>query len=82
MTTTLQPIRRAVTTVEVTIRDIDVLERILFAAMVDVIRELHKYDDSRIGQDYAFEARMERETIRTLQTKLEQAREQIREAKK
>jgi hypothetical protein len=69
---TIQKITRRTTRVELNGREIAILEACLFDGMVRLLKDSKEFDPIEEADDaYATEARMESETIRGLQRKLE-----------
>jgi hypothetical protein len=74
--TTLAPIRRTTVSVELTKRELAVLDSALFDAMVRLLTDSKSFDiTDRMDNEYLFEARMESDTIRAIQRKLDAARD-------
>jgi hypothetical protein len=75
---TLQPIRKRTTRIEVSARELAILEACLFDGMVRLLKDSKQFDPIEADDDaYATEARMESETIRGLQRKMEFAHKMI-----
>jgi hypothetical protein len=75
---TIQKITRRTTRVELNGREIAILEACLFDGMVRLLKDSKQFDPIEEADDaYATEARMESETIRGLQRKMEFAQRMI-----
>jgi hypothetical protein len=76
---TLQRITRKTTRIELSGREIAILDACLFDAMVRLLKDSKQFDPIEEEDDaYATEARMEAEAIKGLQRKLEFATAMIR----
>lgn len=73
MITELKPIRKRSTQVELSHKELEIIQRFLFRSLVEVMQELNTYRE--IPQHDAFykEAKAERETIIRLQMKIDSA---------
>jgi hypothetical protein len=72
---TIQKITRRTTRVELTGRELAILEACLFDGMVRLLTDSKQFDPVEEADDaYAMEARAEADTIRGIQRKLEFAR--------
>jgi hypothetical protein len=75
---TLQPIRKRTTRIEVSVRELAIIEACLFDGMVRLLKDSKQFDPVEERDDaYAMEARAEAETIRGLQRKMEFAHKMI-----
>jgi len=73
MITTLKPIRKPAMQVELSKREMEVISRFMFTAMVDVLREMNTYRETPVHDPFYTEAKAERDTIRRLQMKIDSA---------
>ena len=75
---TIQKITKKTTRIEVTAREVALLEACMFDGMVRLLKDSKQFDPIEEADDaYAMEARAEADTIRAIQRKLEFARKMI-----
>lgn len=72
-TATLKPIRKRAATLELTEREMQVVSRLLFAGMVELMREIKQYRDIPAHDAFHAEAMQEKDTIRRAQMKIDGA---------
>lgn len=73
MITELKPIRRSVATVELSKKELEIIQRVMFRALVDTLQELNTYRETPVHDPFYTEAKAERDTIRRLQMKVDSA---------
>ncbi len=73
MIATLKPIRKPAMQVELSKREMEIISRFMFTAMVEVMQEMKTYRDNPVHDAFHAEAKTERDTIRRLQMKIDSA---------
>lgn len=80
MIATIKPIRKPAKQVELSARELEIISRFMFTAMVDVLREMNTYRENTVHDAFYAEAKAERDTIRRIQMKIESAMIDIQES--
>lgn len=73
MITELKPIRKRATQVELSHKELEIIQRFLFRSLVEVMQELNTYREVPHHDAFYKEAKAERETIIRLQMKIDSA---------
>ncbi len=73
MITALKPIRKPAAKVELSKREMEIISRFMFTAMVEVMQEIRSYREIPAHDAFYEEARAEKDSIRRLQMKIESA---------
>ncbi len=80
MIATIKPIRKPAKQVELSTREMEIISRFMFTAMVDVMREMNTYRETPAHDAFYAEAKAERDTIRRIQMKIDSALIDIQES--